>query len=38
VIFVDENGKGPGVSLRKAAAGSKPATIPLDDLNAENDE
>jgi transcriptional regulator with XRE-family HTH domain len=39
VIFVEENGEGPGVRLRKAGApGAKPASIPLEDLNAENDE
>jgi hypothetical protein len=36
VIFVDENGEGPGVRLRKA--GARAASIPLEDLNAENDE
>jgi transcriptional regulator with XRE-family HTH domain len=30
------NGNAPGVKLHKA--GSKPASIPLEDLNAENDE
>jgi hypothetical protein len=39
VIFVDENGEGPGVRLRKAGApGAKAASIPIGDLNAENDE
>ena len=38
VIFVDENGEGPGVRLRKAGASGKAASIPLEDLNAENDE
>ena len=38
VIFVDENGEGPGVRLRKTAPGTKAASIPLEDLNAENDE
>lgn len=39
VIFVDENGEGPGVRLRKAsAAGATVASIPLEGLNAENDE
>jgi len=38
VIFVDENGEGAGVRLRKAGKGATPATIPLEDLNAENDE
>jgi hypothetical protein len=36
VIFVDENGEGPGVGLRKA--GARVATIPIEDLNVENDE
>ena len=34
VIFVAENGDGPGVRLRKA----KPAAIALEDLNASNDD
>jgi transcriptional regulator with XRE-family HTH domain len=36
VIFVEENGEGPGVRLRKG----KPAlgSIPAEDLNASNDE
>jgi len=38
VIFVDENGEGPGVRLRKTGKGAAPATIPLEDLDAENDE
>ena len=39
VIFVDENGEGPGVRLRKGGpAGSKAASIPIEELNAENDE
>jgi hypothetical protein len=39
VIFIDDNGEGPGVRLRKAGApGTKPAAIPIEDLNAENDE
>jgi transcriptional regulator with XRE-family HTH domain len=38
VIFVAENGEGPGVRLRKSGRGATPATIPLEDLNAENDE
>lgn len=36
VVFVDENGEGAGVRLRKAA--SMAASIPIEDLNAENDE
>jgi type II secretory ATPase GspE/PulE/Tfp pilus assembly ATPase PilB-like protein len=35
-IFVEENEEGPGVRLRKASA--KAASIPIEDLNAENDE
>ncbi len=38
VIFVDENGEGPGVRLRKAGASGKAASIPIEDLTAENDE
>ncbi len=38
VIFVDENGEGPGVRLRKAGASGNAASVPLGDLNAENDE
>ncbi len=38
VIFVDENGEGPGVRPRKGgAAATKPASIPIEDLCAEND-
>lgn len=37
VIFQDENGEGPGVRLRKARQGAA-KTIPIEDLNAENDE
>ena len=33
VIFVEENGKGPGVSLHKPRTG--PASIAIEDLNAE---
>jgi predicted transcriptional regulator len=36
VIFVDGNGEGVGVRLRKA--GSMAVSIPIEDLNAENDE
>jgi hypothetical protein len=36
VIFVDDNGEGAGVRLRKAA--SMAASILIEDLNAENDE
>ena len=36
VIFVDDNGEGAGVRLHKA--GSMAASIPIEDLNAENDE
>lgn len=35
VIFVDENGEGPGVRLRKSKRG---ATIESEDLNSSNDE
>ena len=38
VIFVEESGEGPGVRLRKAATGATPATIPVEDLNASNEE
>lgn len=39
VIFVEENGEGPGVRLRKVRQdNAAPTTIPLDELNAENDE
>jgi hypothetical protein len=38
VIFVDENGEVPGVRLRKRAAGTKAASIPIEELNTENDE
>jgi transcriptional regulator with XRE-family HTH domain len=39
VIFVDENGEGPGVRLKKVRQDTAaPTTIPLDELNAENDE
>lgn len=34
VIFVEENGEGPGVRLRKTAQ----AAIPVEDLNASNDK
>jgi hypothetical protein len=37
VIFVEENGEGPGVRLRKPW-GSVPASIPIEELNAENDD
>ena len=37
VIFLSENGEGAGVRLRKPL-GSAPASIPLEELNAENDE
>jgi transcriptional regulator with XRE-family HTH domain len=36
VEFIAENGGGAGVRLRKPAGGA--ATIPVEDLNAENDE
>jgi len=37
VIFLAENGEGLGVRLRKLR-GSAPASIPLEELTAENDE
>jgi len=37
VIFLAENGEGPGVRLRKSA-GARAASIAIEDLNAENDE
>jgi ribosome-binding protein aMBF1 (putative translation factor) len=37
VIFVDDNGQEPGVRLHSKSFG-KPAVIPLDELNAQNDE
>jgi hypothetical protein len=34
-----ENGKGPGVRLRKAPKGASAASLPVeDDLNNQNDE
>jgi hypothetical protein len=36
VIFVEENGEGPGVRLKKVRQGA--GTIPLEYLTAENDE
>jgi transcriptional regulator with XRE-family HTH domain len=39
VEFIAENGGGAGVRLRKGlAASGKPASIPLEDLSAENDD
>jgi hypothetical protein len=38
VVFVDENGEGPGVRLRMTATGTTTAFIPIEYLNAENDE
>jgi hypothetical protein len=38
VIFVDEDGQGAGVRLRKSKSYGKPAVIPLEELNAQNDE
>jgi len=39
VIFVEENGEGPGVRLRKSKPqDAKAQTIPIEDLSAENDE
>jgi transcriptional regulator with XRE-family HTH domain len=37
VVFLPENGEGQGVRLRKPLS-SIPSSIPLEDLNAENDE
>jgi transcriptional regulator with XRE-family HTH domain len=37
VIFLEDNGEGPGVRLHKPW-GSTPASIPIEDLTAENDE
>jgi len=36
IIFIEENGDGPGVRLRKRRRGRQ--SIPVDELNAENDE
>jgi transcriptional regulator with XRE-family HTH domain len=36
VIFVEANGDGAGVRLKKRRAGRR--SIPVEDLNAENDE
>ncbi len=38
VIFVDENGEGHGVRLRKAVMGAMPAMIPVEDLNGSSEE
>lgn len=39
VIFVEENGEGPGVRLKKVRQENQsPRTIPLENLSAENDE
>ena len=39
VEFIAENGGGAGVRLRRSAgAGTKAASIPIEDFNAENDE
>ncbi len=38
VIFVDENGQGAGVRLRKTKPSGAPTTIPIEELSAENDE
>ncbi|MGA9598855.1 MAG: helix-turn-helix transcriptional regulator [Methylocystis sp.] len=37
VIFLEENGEGPGVRLQKLR-GSAPVSIAIEDLSAENDE
>jgi len=36
VLFLEENGEGPGVRLRKRRRGKQ--SIPVEDLTAENDE
>jgi len=39
VEFIAENGGGAGVRLQKGGAtGTKAASIPIEDLSAENDE
>jgi transcriptional regulator with XRE-family HTH domain len=39
VIFVEENGEGPGVRLRKSVrTNAEAASIHVEDLNAANDE
>ncbi len=38
VIFVDEDAQGSGVRLRKTKSFGKAAVIPLEELNAQNDE
>lgn len=38
VIFVEENGEGPGVRLKKSATSARPATIPIANCNAANDK
>ena len=38
VIFINENGEGPGLRLRKTATDAAAASIPVKDSNAENDE
>ncbi len=38
VEFIAENGGGAGVRLRKSSASATAVSIPLEDLNAENDE
>ena len=37
VTFMEKNGEGPGLRLREAR-GSTPASIPIEELTAENDE
>jgi transcriptional regulator with XRE-family HTH domain len=38
VVFINENGEGPGLRLRKTATDAAAASIPLEHLNTENDE
>ena len=38
VIFINENGEGPGLRLRKTATDAAAASIPLEDFDDENDD
>lgn len=38
IEFIAENGGGPGVRLKKGGKSVQTASIPIDDLTAENDE
>jgi hypothetical protein len=38
VIFIEGNGDGPGVKLKKGAQGDPAASLLVEDLNSENDE